>query len=98
MFYTGLDPYTLEPVYVPRKYEEKKLQRALLQYYKKENRDLVEKALTIAGRRDLIGNGAGCLIPAAPGGRKESGNEAKRPEKQHGRYQKTTAGSRKKHR
>ena len=67
MFYTGLDPYTLEPVYVPRTSEEKKLQRALLQYYKKENRPLVEKALTIAGRRDLIGNGANCLIPAAAG-------------------------------
>ena len=65
MFYTGLDPYTLEPVYVPRKPEEKQLQRALLQYYKKENRDLVEKALTIAKRRDLIGNGPNCLIPAA---------------------------------
>jgi uncharacterized radical SAM protein YgiQ len=63
MFYTGLDPYTLEPVYVPRKPEEKKLQRVLLQYYKRENRDLVEKALTLAGRRDLIGNGSGCLIP-----------------------------------
>ncbi len=65
MFYTGLDPYTLEPVYVPRKPEEKQLQRALLQYYKKENRDLVEKALTIAKRRDLIGKGSNCLIPAA---------------------------------
>lgn len=65
MFYTGLDPYTLEPVYVPRKPEEKQLQRALLQYYKKENRDLVEKALTIAKRRDLIGKGPNCLIPPA---------------------------------
>lgn len=63
MFYTGLDPYTMEPVFVPRKPEEKKLQRVLLQYYKKENRDLVEKALTIARRRDLIGNGPSCLIP-----------------------------------
>lgn len=65
MFYTGLDPYTLEPVYVPRKPEEKQLQRVLLQYYKRENRDMVEKALTIAKRRDLIGNGENCLIPAA---------------------------------
>ena len=73
MFYTGLDPYTLEPVYVPRKYEEKQMQRVLLQYFKKENRDLVEKALIKAGRRDLIGNGANCLIPAASGG-KNGGN------------------------
>ncbi len=62
MFYTGLDPYTLEPVYVPRKPEEKKLQRVLLQYFKKENKELVIKALTIAKRRDLIGNGPNCLV------------------------------------
>ena len=65
MFWTGLDPYTLEPIFVPRTPEEKKLQRVLLQYFKKENRDLVEKALTIAKRRDLIGTGANCLIPPA---------------------------------
>ncbi len=63
MFYTGLDPYTLEPVYVPRKPEEKQLQRVLLQYYKKENREAVIKALTIAKRRDLIGTGPNCLVP-----------------------------------
>ena len=63
MFYTGLDPYTLEPVYVPRKPEEKQLQRVLLQYYKKENREQVIKALTIAKRRDLIGTGPKCLVP-----------------------------------
>ncbi len=66
MFYTGLDPYTMEPVYVPRKPEEKKLQRALLQYYKKENRELVEKALIMTNRRNLIGSSPDCLIPAAP--------------------------------
>ncbi len=77
MFYTGLDPYTLEPVYVPRKQEEKQLQRVLLQYFKKENRALVEKALTIAKRRDLIGNGPDCLIPSAEKlpVRKESDNK-----------------------
>lgn len=73
MFYTGLDPYTLEPVYVPRKPEEKQLQRALLQYYKKENRPLIEKALIMAKRRDLIGNGADCLIP--PSEKNTAGNE-----------------------
>ncbi len=62
MFYTGLDPYTLKPVYVPRSAEEKRLQRALLQYYKKENRPLIEKALTLAKRRDLIGTAPSCLI------------------------------------
>ncbi|MBP5604943.1 MAG: DUF3362 domain-containing protein, partial [Ruminiclostridium sp.] len=65
MFYTGLDPYTMEPVFVTRKYEDKKLQRALLQYYKKENRGLVEKALIITKRTDLIGNGENCLITAS---------------------------------
>ncbi len=62
MFYTGLDPYTLEPLFVPRTAEEKAMQRALLQYFKLENRRLVEKALTIARRRDLIGVGKECLI------------------------------------
>lgn len=62
MFYTGLDPYTLEPVYVPRRPEEKQLQRVLLQYFKKENKEMVIKALTIAKRRELIGNGPNCLV------------------------------------
>ena len=73
MFWTGLDPYTMEPIFVPRTPEEKKLQRVLLQYFKKENRDLVEKALTIAGRRDLVGTGANCLIPPAEHPRKPAG-------------------------
>ncbi len=62
MFYTGLDPYTMEPVFVPRTSEEKAMQRALLQYFKPENRRLVEKALIMAKRRDLIGYGKECLI------------------------------------
>lgn len=66
MFYTGLDPYTLEEVYVPRTREDKAMQRALLQYFKPENRELCEKALRAAGRTDLIGYGSDCLIrPAA---------------------------------
>ena len=63
MFYTGLDPYTMEPVFVPRTAEEKALQRALLQYFKPENRRMVEKALIMAKRKDLIGYGKDCLIP-----------------------------------
>ncbi len=62
MFYTGLDPYTMEPVFVPRTSEEKAMQRALLQYFMPKNRALVEKALNIAKRRDLIGFGGECLI------------------------------------
>ncbi len=62
MFYTGLDPYTMKPIYVPRTPQEKAQQRALLQYFKPENREIVLKALRAAGRHDLIGNGPNCLI------------------------------------
>ena len=62
MFYTGLDPYTLEPVYVAKKPEEKAMQRVLLQYYKPENQRKVIEALCKAGREDLIGNGVGKLV------------------------------------
>ena len=62
MFYTGLDPVTLNPVYVPRTPQEKAEQRALLQYYRPENRRLVLSALKKAGRYDLIGTGPGCLV------------------------------------
>lgn len=62
MFYTGLDPRTMEKVYVPRSPEEKAMQRALLQYRRPENYELVYKALIKAGRKDLIGFGPKCLI------------------------------------
>ena len=62
MFYTGLDPNTMKPVYVPRTPKEKAEQRALLQYFKPENRALVLSALKRAGRYDLIGVGPDCLI------------------------------------
>ena len=62
MFYTGLDPFTLKEVYVPRTFEEKQMQRALLQFTKKENYTLVLRALRLAHREDLIGYGKNCLI------------------------------------
>lgn len=62
MFYTGIDPYTMEHVYVPTDPYEKKLQRALLQYFRPENRRFVIEALVKAGRRDLIGHGKDCLV------------------------------------
>ena len=65
MFYTELDPYTMEPVYVAKTPHEKALQRALLQYYDPKKRSLCEEALRTAHRQDLIGNGKNCLIPAA---------------------------------
>ena len=67
MFYTGLDPYTLDPVYVPRTPAEKAEQRALLQYFRPENRETVLRALRKAGRADLIGSGPDCLVPAPAG-------------------------------
>ena len=62
MYYTGLDPHTMKLVFVPKTMEEKSLQRALLQYYKPENRELIIKALRKAGRADLIGSGKNCLV------------------------------------
>lgn len=62
MFYTGLDPITMEKVYVPRTAKEKAEQRALLQYYLPENKKLVLSALKAAGRYDLIGTGPNCLV------------------------------------
>jgi len=62
MFYTGLDPRTMEKVYVPRSPKEKNMQRALLQYRRPENYELVYEALMKAGRKDLIGYGPKCLI------------------------------------
>ncbi len=62
MFYTGLDPYTLENVYVPKTESEKSMQRALLQYFIPENKQQVIRALKAAGRTDLIGSGKNCLV------------------------------------
>ena len=63
MYYTGLDPDTMQPVYVPKSPLEKKMQRALMQYCKKSNYAIVREALVRAGREDLIGPGEHCLIP-----------------------------------
>ena len=62
MFYTGLDPYTLEPVYVARDPHDKAMQRALLQYFMPKNQRRVIEALEKAGRTDLIGHGKDCLV------------------------------------
>jgi len=63
MFYTGLDPRTLKPVYIPKTREEKQKQRALLQYWDVKNYDTVKATLLTAGRGDLIGFGPEYLIP-----------------------------------
>ncbi len=62
MYYTGLDPRTMKPVYVPKNPHEKAMQRALLQYKNPANRDLVIEALKKCGRQDLIGVDNKCLI------------------------------------
>ena len=85
MFYTGVDPRTMKPVYIPRDPHEKAMQRALIQYRKPENYKLVKEALRKAGREDLIGYGAKCLIrpvppkPGAGGGKKQVGSGAGKP-------------------
>ena len=83
MYYTGLDPRTMKPVYVPTNPHEKAMQRALIQYRRPENRPLVEEALRLAGRTDLIGYGPKCLI------RPEKGVHSEKDRK------KTIQGSRK---
>jgi hypothetical protein len=64
--YTGLDPFTKRPVHVARNLRDRKLQRALMQFFKPENYFTVREALLQAGRADLIGNGCDALIPAQP--------------------------------
>ena len=76
MFYTGLNPLTMKPVHVVTDYKEKQMQRALLQYNRPQNADLVREALKLAGREDLIGYGAECLVrPVGGDGRPQ--NKAK---------------------
>ena len=63
MYYTGVDPFTSKSVYVAKDYEEKRMQRALLQWNRKENYELVRTALEKCGRTDLIGFTKECLVP-----------------------------------
>ena len=64
MYYTGLDPFTLQPIHVPKGHE-KKIQRALMQYRDPRNRELVIEGLNAAGRTGLIGNGRQCLVQSS---------------------------------
>ena len=77
MYYTGLDPRTMEKVYVPVNPHEKNMQRALIQYRRPENRKLVEEALVRAGRQDLIGFGPKCLIRPYDGRRTQKAENQK---------------------
>ena len=89
MYYTGLDPRTMEPVYVARSPREKALQRALLQWKRPDKRPLVLEALRQAGREDLIGYGRECLVrpdhrpdgKPAPGKKPRTAAPAPQPER-----------------
>ena len=82
MYHTGLDPRTMEPVYVPRSEEEKRMQRALLQWRRPELRETVIAALRRAGRTDLIGCGPDCLVrPDRPRREKPPAAKAAPPKK-----------------
>ncbi len=72
MYYTGIHPMTGKKVYVTTDYHEKRLQRALLQFSKPDNANLVREALRLAGREDLIGNSPECLVRHAFGQGRES--------------------------
>src|SRR5262249_48531867 len=66
MYHTGLDPFTKKEVYTAKHLRDRKLQRALLQFFKPENYFEVRQALEQAGRQDLIGSGCDALIPSQP--------------------------------
>lgn len=91
MFYTGLDPYTMEEVYVPKTQKEKSMQRALLQYFNPKNKQLVIDALKAAGRTDLIGSGKNCLVTPTPQYVEE---QKRREQKKHDGKGKKNAGGR----
>jgi uncharacterized radical SAM protein YgiQ len=83
MYYTGIDPFTKDEVYVARGLKDRKMQRALMQFFKPENWFTVREALIQAGREDLIGNGCDCLIPAHP---PKEAIEARRRQANEGSY------------
>ncbi len=74
MYYTGIDPRTMNSVYVPTDYKEKKMQRALLQYKNPDNYSLVLTALKKVNRLDLVGFGPTCLIKPSKGDLKNGNN------------------------
>lgn len=89
MYYTGLDPRTMKPVYVPTNPHEKAMQRALIQYRNPKNYDLVEEALRKAGRTDLIGFDKKCLIRPRKTERNAEWSNEKKPDKSYNRKKKT---------
>ena len=80
MYYTGLDPRTMQPVYVARSQKEKGMQRALMQYFLPQNYYKVREALTMAGREDLIGFHKEALVP--PPRQEQDGRQEKQSRRQ----------------
>ncbi len=66
IYVTGVDPFTMKEVYVAKGLKDRRMQRALMQFFKPDNYFTVREALLQAGRQDLIGSGCDCLIPSNP--------------------------------
>ncbi|MCI8304448.1 MAG: DUF3362 domain-containing protein [Lawsonibacter sp.] len=79
MWYTGLDPRTMKPVFIPKSPHDKALQRALMQWRRPQNRRLVLEALHKTGREDLIGYGRRCLVKPDKGAPVSGGGHAAPP-------------------
>ncbi|MDD6037895.1 MAG: YgiQ family radical SAM protein [bacterium] len=95
MYYTGLDPRDMTPVYTATNPHEKAMQRALMQYRNPKNYDLVKEALERAGRTDLIGFGPKCLIrPRTSGGNPSKHENRFDASKSHGSKHKSSEGDR----
>lgn len=86
MYYTGLDPRTMKPVYTPVNPHEKAMQRALIQYRNPDNYELVREALVKAGRTDLIGFDKKCLIPPRKINNRHSDGEKNRHDKEKSKH------------
>ena len=94
IYYTGVDPRTMEEVYCPRTPHEKAMQRALIQYRNPKNRKLVIEALKAAGREDLIGYDEKCLVRPDKGGARKANNHAKGAKDQRGKRQGSSSDAR----
>ncbi len=95
MYYTGVDPRTMEEVYVPKNPHEKAMQRALMQYRNPANYKLVKEALHVAGREDLIGFGKECLIKPRQFKKEKDYVAGKKSVKGNGKSDKSKRGTRK---
>jgi uncharacterized radical SAM protein YgiQ len=96
MYHTGIDPFTGQEVYIAKALRDRRMQRALMQFFKPENYFTVREALIQAGRPDLIGSGCDCLIPAHPPreaieARRRRANQAARGEEVEGDHYHTVA-------